>query len=232
MTEPELLHRFVDNELTVDERLQFLVRLGRDEALREQLIELEQLAAAARRLARPQLPADFVSRVLDRTAVPADQSAGLQAGKRNGLWTPRTLTWSLGGLAVAASLLLLVGTVTVMMLREPRALSVATAGAPGGDSPVLVRLVVLRPGAASIQIAGDFNGWNPARTSLTQVATGTWSVTIPLPPGRYEYQLVVDGHEWIADPFAAEQNDDGFGSRNAILDVPPSPIEAPRGAVL
>jgi hypothetical protein len=31
----------------------------------------------------------------------------------------------------------------------------------------------------------------------------------------------VDGQQWIADPFAAEQSDDGFGSRNAVLDVRP-----------
>jgi hypothetical protein len=46
-------------------------------------------------------------------------------------------------------------------------------------------------------------------------------VTIPLEPGRYEYQFVVDGREWIGDPFASEQNADGFGSRNAVLDVRP-----------
>ena len=33
--------------------------------------------------------------------------------------------------------------------------------------------------------------------------------------------FVVDGQQWIADPFAAEQSDDGFGSRNAVLDVRP-----------
>jgi hypothetical protein len=37
--------------------------------------------------------------------------------------------------------------------------------------------------------------------------------------------FVVDGKQWIADPFAIEQNDDGFGSRNGVLDVRP-PTEA------
>ena len=32
-------------------------------------------------------------------------------------------------------------------------------------------------------------------------------------------QFVIDGEQWIGDPFAAEQSDDGFGSRNAVLDV-------------
>jgi 1,4-alpha-glucan branching enzyme len=87
---------------------------------------------------------------------------------------------------------------------------------------VLVRLVVVHPGARTVQAAGDFNGWNPTETPLEQVSNGAWTVTIPLEPGRYEYQFVVDGEQWIADPFAVEQNDDGFGSRNAVLDVRPA----------
>ena len=80
-------------------------------------------------------------------------------------------------------------------------------------------LVVLQAGARTVHVAGDFNGWNPARTSLEQISNGAWAVTIPLKPGRYEYMFVVDGQQWIADPFAAEQHDDGFGSRNAVLEV-------------
>jgi 1,4-alpha-glucan branching enzyme len=87
---------------------------------------------------------------------------------------------------------------------------------------VLVRLVVVQPGARVVQAAGDFNGWNPSRTPLEQTADGAWTVTLPLEPGRYEYQFVVDGERWIGDPFAVEQSNDGFGSRNAVLDVRPA----------
>jgi hypothetical protein len=31
--------------------------------------------------------------------------------------------------------------------------------------------------------------------------------------------FVVDGTHWIADPLATEEIGDGFGSRNAVLDV-------------
>ena len=34
--------------------------------------------------------------------------------------------------------------------------------------------------------------------------------------------FVVDGERWVADPFAIEQADDGFGARNAVLDVRPA----------
>jgi 1,4-alpha-glucan branching enzyme len=113
-----------------------------------------------------------------------------------------------------------------------------STGSPGSavESPavtsagtqVLVRLVVVHPGARMVHAAGDFNGWNPAQTPLEELPNGAWAVTIPLQPGRYEYMFVVNGDQWIADPFAAEESDDGFGSRNAVLDVrPPGGIGEP-----
>jgi hypothetical protein len=101
----------------------------------------------------------------------------------------------------------------------PDAVAVSAPAAPA--TPVLVRLVVVQPGARTVQAAGDFNGWNPARTPLEQLSSGAWTVTIPLEPGRYEYMFVIDGQQWIADPFAVEHNDDGFGARNAVLEVRP-----------
>ena len=43
-----------------------------------------------------------------------------------------------------------------------------------------------------------------------------------LPPGTYEYCLVVDGH-WIADPLAVETVPNPFGGRNSLLKVAASP---------
>ena len=48
------------------------------------------------------------------------------------------------------------------------------------------------------------NGWNPAQTPLEQTSDGAWTVTLPLQPGRYEYQFVVDGDRWIGDPAHAK----------------------------
>ena len=73
-----------------------------------------------------------------------------------------------------------------------------------------------------MQVAGDFNEWNPVRTPLEETSNGAWAVTISLEPGRYEYMFLVDGQQWIADPFALEHNADGFGSRNAVLEVRPA----------
>ena len=215
MRAEELVQRFIDQELTAEERMQFVARLGRDEALRRRAMELESLVLDASRLPRPIVPAGFTASVLRRLPEP-NVWQRLSAA----LWTGRTLQWNLAGaMAVAAILVLAVSALVVRDRRTP-----GTSGTLGtSGTPLLpVRLVMMQPGAKVVQVAGDFNGWNPAQTPLERVsADGAWSVTIPLKPGRYAYMFVVDGRQWVADPFASEQKDDGFGSRNAVVDVRP-----------
>ena len=216
-----LVQRFVDHELSAEERVRLLVRLGRDSALRERVVELEQLLLDVGRLPRPEVPARFVARVLERLGPPAPP---LWQRLADALWTPRTLRWNLataGVLLVTASLVVArlpwrwaPGDATRASVDATRASVDATPAAP-----VLVRLVVVRPGARTVEAAGDFNGWNPASTPLSPATNGAWTATIPLQPGRYEYMFVVDGRQWIVDPFATERAEDGFGAQNAVLEV-------------
>jgi len=68
-------------------------------------------------------------------------------------------------------------------------------------------------------VAGDFNAWKPATARMRRGQGGIWTVELPLAPGRrYEYMFVVDGH-WVTDPTAPANVDDGFGGRNAVLDL-------------
>jgi hypothetical protein len=221
MTNSEILvQRFLDQELSAEERVQLLSRLGRDEALRQRAIALERLSIEAGRLPHPVVPEAFVANVLARTAATAPSWWNRLTAS---LWTPRVFEWNLAGAASLACVALLAAGAVVAGMRStptPPAV-VATTVAPAPDR-VLVRLVIVHPTARTVQAAGDFNGWNPAHTPLEPASNGAWTVTIPLEPGRYEYQFVVDGEQWIADPFAVEQSDDGFGSRNAVLDVRPS----------
>jgi anti-sigma-K factor RskA len=222
MTDTErLAHRFVDQELTADERVQFLARLSRDGAFREHVIEMEELLVETSRLPPVAVPSAFVAGVLAKIEPPAQASAERRTWLAH-LLTPRTLQWNLAGALAALLLIVVAGALAVTTGRpEPG------ASASISSTPVLVRLVVMDADARTVQVAGDFNGWDPSRTSLERVSDAAWAVTIALEPGRYEYMFVVDGQRWIADPFAGETNDDGFGSTNAVLDV-----SAARGAPL
>jgi 1,4-alpha-glucan branching enzyme len=74
------------------------------------------------------------------------------------------------------------------------------------------------PTATTVCVAGTFNNWNAKNRPMHPMGGGRWIRETGLPPGTYEYRLVVDG-EWIADPQAAKTVDNPFGGKNSILQV-------------
>ncbi len=76
------------------------------------------------------------------------------------------------------------------------------------------------PVARSVAVAGSFNHWDPSGHPLSGPdRNGIWTITLSLDPGRYEYQFVVNGTEWVPDP-AAPSVPDGMGGRNSVITVP------------
>lgn len=74
--------------------------------------------------------------------------------------------------------------------------------------------------AHTVAIAGDFNRWNPQENLLEDPeGDGIWTGTLKLEPGRYEYMFVLDGEKWFPDPNAFRYVKDGFGNKNAILEI-------------
>ena len=74
------------------------------------------------------------------------------------------------------------------------------------------------PSADAVQLAGDFNSWDPSRTSLKKERDGKWKVTLTLPAGRYQYRFLVDGN-WQNDQRPVECIPNAFGSWNCVLEV-------------
>jgi hypothetical protein len=72
----------------------------------------------------------------------------------------------------------------------------------------------------TVAIAGDFNSWSPGDNLLEDPdGDGIWTGTLKLKPGRYEYMFVLDGKKWVPDPNALRYVKDGFGNKNAILEI-------------
>ena len=82
-----------------------------------------------------------------------------------------------------------------------------------------VRFELQLPTAASaVAIVGDFNGWDERATPMARrKGDGSWSVNIPMKPGRHVYAFVVDGTRWVVDPMAPQVPDDGYGPANAVV---------------
>lgn len=77
----------------------------------------------------------------------------------------------------------------------------------------------LYPRAESVQIAGDFNNWQPEKAPLDKVVgKGIWQIKLPLGKGKYRYRLVVDGH-WQQDPYNEATEMNPFGECNSVLEV-------------
>jgi len=84
----------------------------------------------------------------------------------------------------------------------------------------VVEVVLTAPQAASVTIAGDFNGWDPRRTQLVRTShEGLWRARLKLAPGVYQYSFVLDGNAWIDDPLAKTMLADGFGGKNSVIIV-------------
>jgi len=82
-----------------------------------------------------------------------------------------------------------------------------------------VAFVTLYPRAESVQVAGDFNNWQPTKTPMEKVGeSGVWQTKIKLPAGTYRYRLVVDG-QWQQDPYNERTELNPFGGHNSVLEV-------------
>lgn len=71
----------------------------------------------------------------------------------------------------------------------------------GGELPDIrfVDFELKAPGAKAVSLAASFNGFDSAALHLASGPDGVWSVTVPLPPGSYDYAFEVDGR-WTLDP--------------------------------
>ena len=74
--------------------------------------------------------------------------------------------------------------------------------------------------AQKVYLTGSFNTWRPQdkKYALKESTPGSWSLTLPLEPGLYQYKFVVDGR-WLADPANTNTRPDGYGESYSIVEV-------------
>jgi 1,4-alpha-glucan branching enzyme len=87
-----------------------------------------------------------------------------------------------------------------------------------GQTTQRIRIEFTHPTASEVAIAGTFNDWRPDATQMVALGRGRWLKELALPPGIYEYRLVVDG-AWMTDPGARETAPNPFGGMNSVLKV-------------
>jgi len=96
--------------------------------------------------------------------------------------------------------------------------------------PVTFRLQLEEP-AQVVYLAGTFNDWQVGRHPMQSDDGGkTWTLTLHLMPGVYQYKFVVNGSDWRTDPRAVQNVDDGMGNINSLLIVEAKGINPPARA--
>ncbi len=208
-----LLARYLDGELTDEEARAFQSMLRTDPALAAELRAIEasldtftQTTCAP----RDEAAADRIMAALPPVAA---------APRRQRAASVRT--WAMAAVVLLAVGLGLYGGWTAAVRLDTRSVPPELAAVAGAPDLRWVRLVYVPEGGdpASVAVAGDFNGWNPAATPMDRRGTA-WVAWLALPADVYEYQFVENGGErWLTDPLAAQTRADGFGGRNAVLDL-------------
>jgi len=92
---------------------------------------------------------------------------------------------------------------------------------PAEGGAVTVRLLLAAPGAGSVSVVGDWNGWDPDKDRLRDPdGDGVWEIRLRLQRGlEARYQFLIDGERWLADPRSPLQVDDGFGGTSSVLQI-------------
>ena len=80
------------------------------------------------------------------------------------------------------------------------------------------KFVLRAPNAKSVYVTGSFNDWSLDDSCRLKEVNGQWETTIPLKPGVYKYQFIVDGI-WMEDPVNPKRERNSFGDVNSLLEV-------------
>lgn len=60
------------------------------------------------------------------------------------------------------------------------------------------------PGKRFVSVTGDFNGWDPYADMMNYSPDGTWWLTRPVSNGVWQFQYVIEGRRFLADPYSPD----------------------------
>lgn len=191
---------------------------------------IEQIAAELRRPVR--LDARFDERVMASLESPEVIPLHPDRERREEPWIVRPWTLHVRPIAAFATAAALVGVVAIgaMQLRRPQQLQVATSDigdsnltpvSNTGEEPLVIQqFTFYQKGLKSVSLVGGMNDWAVDSTKLIEVSPGVWSISLPLKPGVYEYQFILNGTQRVTDPTMPQTSSD-FGSPNSVVTVSP-----------
>jgi 1,4-alpha-glucan branching enzyme len=92
-----------------------------------------------------------------------------------------------------------------------------------------VQFRFFRPGAQSVHLAGDFNGWQDHALQMIPTGNGYWVAVLRLEPGAYRFRYIADGR-WYADYAAFGIEYGPYGPDSVVRVSPPTAERAATSA--
>lgn len=223
----ELFRQFLDGDLNDEQEQQVLHIIADDSELREMLRFERSLLQSFSNEPAPDsftVPGNFSDSVMNRIgAEVSKKDVDEKPAKIFGLFTSRKITLN-PVYAAAAVILLSLGFGYLFTIPQSNDIVVnndfetSTQVVAESESEIWIRFVYFDENAESIEVAGDFSDWDPVALSREFVGDKqVWTGLIPVSRGEHRYMFVRDGEEWLTDPLATVQQDDGFGNKNAVL---------------
>jgi hypothetical protein len=207
----KLLNPYIDKTLDADMSKQIDEHLKSCLYCNKEYQSLKEVIASLNSLSTQPAPADFTQNLMTKIFQEEIQiqTSWIDHLKKQ-ISIPR-LSFRLAGIAAVA--VLIVFFAFTFIFNTPDTSLICSA-------EVQFSLKINDNKAHTVAIAGDFNGWNPQANILEDPeGDGIWTGTLKLEPGRYEYMFVLDGEKWFPDPNALRYVKDGFGNKNAILEI-------------
>jgi len=207
----KLLNPYLDQVLDAESTQQVEEHLRSCPTCQDEYLRLKEMVASLNFLLQVSTPQNLTQNIMAKISQEEIQiqSSWIDHLKRQ-ISFPR-LSFRLAGSAAAAALVVFFAFTFIFNTPDT---------SPICSAEVQFSLRIDDSKAHTVAIAGDFNGWNPQANILEDPEDdGIWTGTLKLEPGRYEYMFVMDGEKWFPDPNALRYVKDGFGNKNAILEI-------------
>lgn len=189
-----LISMFIDNELDLDEKIDFVETVHGEQAFKDETIDLLEQ--------EKQLYAEMVHQ-MPQMRMPVKK----EPERRFFIPWLRPVTVFSAGLVLGAA---------ILFVRPTSAPVPIATTAVSREIPH--RFVIYRPDAEHADIIGTFTRWQPM--AMEKIGpSGYWSLTLNLPEGEYQYSYLVEDGQQISDPTVPERIQDDFGGENSIVTI-------------
>ena len=178
---------FIDNELNLDEKIDFVKNVHTEEPFYSETVELLEQEKLIR--------SDVVSVVPQVSIKEKSRIFSVQ------FFTPFLRVAEFG---------------VVAMLVIFFVFSILPENQPQNEDLVSKRFVIYQPEARSVQIAGSFTNWNNVPMKMDG-PSGYWEIELDVSKGEHRYIFIIGDDKKIADPTILTREKDDFGSENTVL---------------